>query len=160
MEDIPATPMEIIPATDVVNIPATAVAVNGKGVLLRGPSGSGKSDLALRLIDRGATLIADDIVAAEIVPGAVKLAPPDSIAGMLELRGAGVAKIAYEEDVPLALVVDLVAGGDVERMPEPAETAICGASVPLMRLDGFDASAPIKVEMALAATQGDAELVR
>jgi HPr kinase/phosphorylase len=152
--------MENIPATDIISIPATAVAVNGKGVLLRGPSGSGKSDLALRLIDRGAGLIADDIVAAEVISGKVVLTPPDSIAGMLELRGAGLAKFPYSSDVPLALVVDLVRSGDVERMPEPEETSICGASVPLMRLDGFEPSAPIKVEMALAAICGDAELVR
>ncbi len=152
--------MENRSATAAQNIPATAVAVNGKGVLLRGASGSGKSDLALRLIDRGAALIADDYVTAKMVSGAVKLAPPYTIAGMLELRGAGVAKIDYSSDVPLALVVDLVHGKDVERMPEPAETTICGASVPLMRLHGFDASAPIKVEMTLAATQGDLELVR
>jgi serine kinase of HPr protein (carbohydrate metabolism regulator) len=152
--------MENIPATEVINIPATAVAVNGKGVLLRGASGSGKSDLALRLIDRGAALIADDYVTADMVSGAVQLTPPDAIAGMLELRGAGVAKIPFEKDVPLALVVDLVRPDDVERMPEPAEATICGASVPLIRLHGFDASAPIKVEMMLAATQGDVELVR
>ena len=152
MEDIPAKPVE--------NIAATAVAVNGMGVLLRGPSGSSKSDLALRLIDRGAALIADDIVAAEICSGAVKLTPPETIAGMLELRGAGIAKIAYEKDVPLALVIDLVHGRDVERMPEPAETTICGLSVPLMKLDGLQPSAPIKVEMALATLQGDMELVR
>lgn len=152
--------MEDIPATAIIIIPATAVAVNGKGVLLRGPSGSGKSDLALRLIDRGAALIADDYVTAEKTSGAVTLAPPDTIAGLLELRGTGVAKIAYSSDVPLALVVDLVPSDDVERMPEPAETAICGWMVPLMRLDGFDASAPIKVEMTLAAIQGDVELVR
>ncbi len=142
------------------DIPATAVAVNGKGVLLRDPSGSGNSDLALRLIDRGAALIADDIVAAEMDRGAVTLAPPDTIAGMLELRGAGVVKITYEKDVPLALVVDLVQSGDVERMPEPAQTDICGASVPLIRLDGAQPSAPIKVEMALAAILGGVELVR
>ncbi|MBT3883183.1 MAG: aldolase [Rhodospirillaceae bacterium] len=152
--------MENKPATATTNIPATAVAVNGMGVLLRGPSGSGKSDLALRLIDRGAQLIADDYVTAGETSGAVMLTPPATIAGMLELRGAGVAKFAYETNVPLALVVDLVRSEDVERMPEPEETTICGAPVPLMKLNGFDASAPIKVEMTLAAITGDLEMVQ
>ena len=141
-------------------IQATAVAVNGKAVLLRGPSGSGKSDLALRLIDRGARLIADDYVTAAENSGQVMLAPPAAIAGMLELRGAGLAKIDYAADVPLALVVDLVPDGEVERMPEPEETSICGARVPVMKLEGLQPSAPIKVEMALAAIAGGLELAR
>ena len=142
------------------NIQATAVAVNGKGVLLRGPSGSGKSDLALRLIDRGAILIADDTVAADPQSGNVSLAPPAAIAGMLEVRGAGLAKFDHAADVPLALVVDLVPGGKVERMPEPRETSICGCKVPVIKLDGLQPSAPIKVEMALAAIAGGLELVQ
>ena len=142
------------------NIRATAVAVNGKAVLLCGPSGSGKSDLALRLIDRGAQLIADDCVTAVEISGQVMLAPPAAIAGRLELRGAGLAKIDYAADVPLALIVNLIPGGEVERMPEPEEWSICGARVPAMKLDGLQPSAPIKVEMALAAIAGGLELVR
>jgi HPr kinase/phosphorylase len=141
-------------------IQATAVAVNGKGVLLRGPSGSGKSDLALRLIDRGAVLVADDGVAAEPQADHVSLAPPAPIAGMLELRGIGLAKLDYTADVPLALVVDLAAGTELDRLPERQETTICGCPVPALTLDGLQPSAPLKVEMALAAVTGGLDLVR
>ena len=89
-----------------------------------------------------------------------RLSPPPASAGMLEVRGVGLAKIDYVADLPLALVVDLVPEGEVERMPEPEETSICGARVPVMKLDGLQPSAPIKVEMALAAIAGGLDLVR
>ena len=141
-------------------IQATAVEVNGKGVLLRGPSGSGKSDLAVRLIDRGARLIADDYVVAEPNADAASLAPPEAIAGMLEIRGTGLVKMEYARDVPPRLVVDLVPIKEIERMPEPGEISICGAPVPVIKLNPFHASAPIILEMELAAIDGDLEVVR
>jgi len=138
----------------------TAVRVNGKGVLLRGPSGSGKSDLALRLIDRGGLLIADDYVAAEGGADHVLLAPPKAIAGFIEVRGAGLVRIDHVSDVPLVLVVGLVPDGQVERLPEPDEATILGHKLPLLRLEGLTPSAPVKVEMVLAAVSGELELMR
>ena len=138
----------------------TAVRVNGRGVLLRGPSGSGKSDLALRLIDRGGLLISDDYVATQGGAEQVFLKPPEAIAGLIELRGAGLAKIDYVSEVPLVLVVELVPDGQVERLPEPDEAVILGHKLPLLRLEGLTPSAPVKLEMAVAVASGELELVR
>lgn len=133
------------------NIHATAVAITGRGVVLMGPSGSGKSDLALRLMDRGARLIADDQLLVSVHEGQLFLSPPPAIAGLIEVRGVGIlpcAGFAAEESCPAALVVDLSAPPD--RLPQPETVEIAGIPLPLVRLHAFHASAPIKVEQALA----------
>ena len=127
---------------------ATTVAIGGRGVLISGPSGSGKSDLALRLIDRGAKLVADDrtIVRAE---GAGALAfAPETIAGRLEVRGVGILATEQVEGVPLSLCVEL--GRSVDRLPAPRTRTVAGVPVAELLLDPEPASAPIKVELALA----------
>jgi len=129
-------------------IHATAVSIDGRGVLLLGASGAGKSDLALRLIDRGAKLIADDRV--DMIGDATKvmLSAPERIAGLIEVRGLGIVRFAYVA-APLLLCVELVAAEAVERLPKPDAELFCGHKVPLVRLAPFDVSAPIKVELAL-----------
>jgi len=87
---------------------ATTVAIEKQGVLLRGPSGSGKSDLALRLINDGAVLIADDRTALTQRDGAVIAQCPVSIAGKLEVRGIGIVDVPYIEEAALSVIVDLV----------------------------------------------------
>ena len=120
-------------------------------VLLLGPPGSGKSDLLLRLIARGWSLVADDQV---VLDGNAVSAPP-ALRGMLEVRGLGVFQdVAVAEGARLTLVVDLVAREDVVRLPMPARWAPAG--VPRVALHGFDASAPDKVGLALDAAQGRA----
>lgn len=126
-------------------IHATAVAVAGRGVLLLGPPGSGKSDLALRLIDRGAVLIADDRVH---VAADGTLHPPAALAGLIEVRGLGILARPHVAGVPAALVVDLAARP--QRMPEPAVRDIGGCRLPVLALSAFEASAPVKVELAVA----------
>ena len=74
---------------------ATAISINGQAVLLIGPPGSGKSDLALRLIDRGALLIADDQVALTEVDGVLHASAPAATAGLIEVRGLGIAAVAH-----------------------------------------------------------------
>ena len=125
---------------------ASAVAIGGRGVLILGASGRGKSDLALRLIDRGAVLIADDQV--EIAPraGRLQACAPSTIRGKLEVRGIGIVDCEAAE-APIALVVDL--DGAPERMPEPGSSTFEDIAVPTVAIDPFDASAPIKVELAL-----------
>jgi serine kinase of HPr protein (carbohydrate metabolism regulator) len=117
-------------------------------VLLTGPSGAGKSDLALRLIDRGATLISDDQTEVTVVDGHLLASAPATIMGQIEVRGLGIVAVAQVSETPVALIVTL--GGPVERMP-PDRTAhiIAGISLPLVALDAFEGSAPIKVELAL-----------
>lgn len=125
----------------------TAVAIGEAGVLILGASGSGKSDLALRLIDRGAVLIADDYVEVAKAGERLRLSPPSTIAGRIEVRELGIVALPWRRDVALALVVDL----DAERfrLPEPHVHAIEGIAVPRIAIDPRPASAPIKVELAL-----------
>src|SRR5437588_5560986 len=93
---------------DRVLMHGTAVAIDGRGVLLRGPSGSGKSDLALRLIDAGARLVADDQTELRRDGDAIIARAPPTIAGMIEVRGLGIVRIEALPAAPVALLVDLV----------------------------------------------------
>jgi serine kinase of HPr protein (carbohydrate metabolism regulator) len=127
---------------------ATCVEIGGKAVLLRGPSGSGKSDLALRLIDGGAHLVADDQVDVSLQGAALRATAPAALRGKLEIRGVGIVSMPCVGSAPLALVVDL-AGLAVERMPEPATVDILDVALPLLRLDAFEASTPAKIRLAL-----------
>lgn len=134
---------------------ATAVAIGGRAVLLMGPSGSGKSDLALRLIDRGAALISDDYTVLTPTGGVLLAAPPGTIAGQMEVRGIGIVAAPFVANIAVALVVRL--GGAVERMPpDHVMTTIAGVACPEIALDAFEGSAAIKVEMALDRATGGA----
>jgi len=127
---------------------ATSVAVDGRVLLLTGASGSGKSDLALRLIDRGARLVSDDYTELSLVDGRLLAAPPPSIAGKIEVRHLGIVTLPHVHNLPVALAIRL--DDKPERMPDRSEcTAILGVAIPLLRLDAREASAPIKAEMAL-----------
>ncbi|MDB5668651.1 MAG: aldolase [Alphaproteobacteria bacterium] len=126
---------------------ASTVAIGGRGVLIFGRSGAGKSDLALRLIDRGAHLVSDDYTVVSTRAGALLTAPPDTIAGKMELRGVGIIDLSYESGVPAALIVDL--DQDPDRLPEPGTRDIAGVAIPVIALHGLEPSAPIKVERAL-----------
>lgn len=133
---------------------ASAVALDGRAVLIFGPSGSGKSDLALRLVDRGARLIADDRTVLRREGEAVLAAPPETIAGLIEVRGLGVVAApgaaTAADAFPVALAVRLVTDrAEVARMPDPASREICGVAVPEVTLWGFAASAPAVVRVAL-----------
>jgi len=127
---------------------ASSVAIGGRAVLLSGPSGAGKSDLALRLIDRGATLISDDYTVVAWVDGRLEATAPSTITGMMEVRGIGLVDMPRVDFARVALMIDL--RQDIERMPaDPEMRSIAGADIPVVRLWAFEASAPIKVELAL-----------
>ncbi|HJO73796.1 MAG: HPr kinase/phosphatase C-terminal domain-containing protein [Rhodospirillales bacterium] len=128
---------------------ATSIDIDGAGVLLRGPSASGKSDLALRMIDTGARLVADDRTNLAVRDGRIFASAPAALAGRIEVRGIGILTIGAVQESPLALVVDLVAAADVERLPEPAKADILGIALPLLRLAPFEASTPAKVRAAI-----------
>ncbi len=134
---------------------ATCVELAGTGVLLRGPSGSGKSDLALRLVDGGARLVADDRVILEAESGAVFARAPAALAGLLEVRGVGIARMPSIARARVGVVVDLVAPGEIERLPEPATCKLLGVSLPCLRLDPYCASACAKLRLAVKALTGD-----
>lgn len=132
-------------------IHATCVAIAGDGVLLRGRSGHGKSDLALRLLDDGACLVADDQVVLEAEAGCVVARAPAPIAGKLEVRGLGPVSVDSVASAPIRLVVDLAPGEVVERLPERQVATILGVILPVITLDPFHASAPAKVRVALTS---------
>src|SRR5258708_17934421 len=127
----------------------TCIAIEGQGVLLRGPPGSGKSDLALRLIDGGAHLVADDQTELRGRGGAVVASAPSSIAGRIEVRGVGILPCPSIAAAPLRLVVDLVPAAAVERLPEAHSCSYLDCSIALLALDPFEASAPAKIRIAL-----------
>lgn len=138
---------------------ATSVALKLKGswqaVLLRGASGAGKSDLALRLIEAGGRLVADDQTRLAKQGRRLVATPPPSLAGLIEARGIGIVKLARKQllqRAPVALLVDLVPSTKVERLPEPASEALLGISLKVIALAAFEASAVIKLRLALAQT--------
>lgn len=134
---------------------ASCVALAGNAVLLRGVPGSGKSDLALRLIDAGWALVADDRVDLRRNGETLVAAAPPTIAGKIEVRGVGIVRLDAAPSTPVRLVVDLVQAEAVERFPEPATTEILGLSLGLVKLAPFESSAAIKVRLALDLYVGD-----
>jgi HPr kinase/phosphorylase len=139
-------------------IHGSCAAQEGHAVLILGPPGAGKSDLVLRLLGRGWTLVADDQV--EVAASSPPLAsPPAPLAGMLEVHGLGIfVSLPHLSSAPLALAVQLAPREEVARLPLPARQQLASASLPLLALHAFDASAPQKLEWALAATTGRARM--
>ena len=129
-----------------MQVHGSCAARDGAGVLLLGPPGAGKSDLVLRLLDRGFMLVADDRV--EIADGCA--APPAALAGLLEVRGLGIVRLPHVAPVRLALAVALGAGA--VRMP--AAERYAPADIPLLRVDAAAASAPAVIALALDCAAG------
>lgn len=135
-----------------------ALAVDGAwyGVLLRGPSGVGKSDLALRLIDSGARLVADDRTDLTSEGSDLMARPPAVLSGLVEVRGIGILRLHADQVLaaaPVRLVVDLVPATAIERMPETSFETLCGVRIPLCQLTAFEASTPAKIRLALGASR-------
>ena len=127
------------------DIHASCVCWQNRGILLLGASGSGKSDLCLRLISgQGAELVADDRVDLIVSRETIYASAPEILAGMLEIRGVGLLKL------PNLCRSRLVsAPQEVERLPQPAFWKFGGCKLPLLRLYPFEASAPDKILAAL-----------
>ncbi len=125
---------------------ACCVAIDGRGVLIAGPSGSGKSDLTLRLIDSGAMLVSDDYTIVSSRDGTLRATPPDTIAGRIEVRGIGIVARPFVRDVPVAL---WVAAGTPDRLPAPATRSIAGITLPAFTLSLLEASAPARIRLML-----------
>jgi HPr kinase/phosphorylase len=141
-------------------IHATAIALEGRAALILGPSGAGKSDLALRCIMQGAwidgrhylaTLVADDQVIIDRSGGGLVARAHDAIAGQIEVRGLGIVAVPSVPAAEIGLAVELVPQTAIERLPEPGTTwPLLGVDVPLLRATPFEASAHLKVLLALA----------
>ena len=138
---------------------ATAVIYCGFGILIRGPSGSGKSDLALRLIDDGADLIADDQVVIKAVGQELYLSPPDSLSGLIEVRGVGVIKIEYVRDIRLCLIVELDPRNEIQRIPKIKEELIKKIPVPVINMYAFESSVLAKIKIILGYLDKKIELI-
>lgn len=127
---------------------ASTVALDGRAVLISGPSGSGKSDLALRLLDRGFTLVSDDQTIVRKDGDKLLASAPPTIQGKLEIRGIGIVEMETVNDVPVAMFVELTS--DIQRIPDDSrDRLVLDVRVPLISIDALTASAPSKVALAL-----------
>jgi HPr kinase/phosphorylase len=146
-------------AQDQVCLHGTCVSVNGEGVLILGEPGTGKSDLALRLIDEPghgisggrmrSELVSDDQVIITRDQDRLFASSPPAIHGKLEIRGLGIVALATQPSVPLVLVAKLQAHSDIERLPDHGTYDILGLTLPLVEIDGTTASAPARLRAAL-----------
>jgi len=136
------------PRLSAETVHGSTVAIGGRAVLITGPSGSGKSDLTLRLVDRGFSLVSDDQTIVKKDGSRLVASAPPTIAGKLEIRGIGIIDVEQIDNVPVALIVELT--GDIQRMPDDSrERPILGIKLPLITIDAMTASAPSKVVLAL-----------
>ena len=138
---------------------ATAVAYHGCGILIRGPSGSGKSDLALRLIEDGANLIADDQVNIKAVRKQLYLSSPDNISGLIEVRGFGVIKIECVRDIKLGLIVDLDPSYETERTSIMKDELIQDIITPIINIKAFESSVLARIKLILGYIEKKIELI-
>lgn len=132
----------------------TCIAIDGRAVLLRGPSGSGKSDLALRIVESGGRLVSDDQTILTREHDSLIATCPDPISGQIEVRGVGIVPVTTVRRAPLALVMDLVPGEQIERFPELRHCQYLEINVPLLNIAPFEASAAAKVRLALTLRTG------
>jgi len=133
---------------------ASCAAWDEAGVLIMGAPGSGKSDLLLRLIDRGWALVAEDQVIVEQLGEEGWARPPERLAGLIEIRGLGLLRLPWLARVRLALVVQL---GQAARLPEP--TRYPNLDLPMVTIDPSRLAAPLMVSLALGAAQGKQDFV-
>jgi HPr kinase/phosphorylase len=137
-----------------IRLHATSVLLGDAAVLLTGPPGAGKSDLALRLIDRGALLVADDQVEVEARESGLFATAPLALRGLLEVRGLGIVRLPFATGARVLLLADLARAPD--RMPAPDHQLIAGVRLPRIALAPFDVSAPLKLERAVALARASA----
>ncbi len=127
---------------------STAVVIEDFGILIKGKPGSGKSDLALRLIDSGATLISDDLTICKKIGDYLYLYPHSKTKGLLEVREIGIMTVPYVDSIKLTLVVELVEK-EFERMPRTMNCTLLGIKFPKIKIFGKSSSAVAKIKIKL-----------
>ncbi len=147
---------------DFPTIHASAVLIGAKAVLIRGPAGSGKSRLALAIIEAAgreglpfARLVADDRAHVEAHAGRLLVRPAPALAGLIEVRGLGIRRVDHEPVAAVGLVVDLSAA-DAERLPaaEALETALEGVTLPRLAVAPGESALPLVLAFAKTAPGG------
>ena len=133
---------------DTKQVHSTSVVLDDNGILITGDSGSGKSDLALRLIDNGATLISDDVTICKKKINHIFLSSPHETKGLLEVREVGIITVPFVEQVKLRMVVKLI-NEKLERLPKKKICKLLGVDIPLLTINGLNSSSVIKVKVKL-----------
>lgn len=138
---------------------ATAISLGDRAALIRGSSGSGKSDIALRclacapnaLIGEPSRLISDDQVIVTRRGALLMASAPATIVGKLEVRGIGIVPVASQQTATIVMCVELTSAHRIDRMPDPwPMTSILGISIPVLQVDASAHATPIKILLALS----------
>ena len=132
---------------------ATTVDIGGRGVMIRGASGSGKTSLALALMERGATLVADDYTQLRVENDRIIATAPDTIKGKIEVRGYGLIDTTHQDQTAVSLIVDIVPHENVPRLPDSTTDEICKIVIPRLLLGVHDAAASGKIKAVLKSLQ-------
>jgi serine kinase of HPr protein (carbohydrate metabolism regulator) len=129
---------------------ALRVAGGWRGALIQGPSGVGKSDLALRALGEGFQLVADDRVVVFVSGGSLFGRAPDRLRGLIEVRGLGVVRHTARHLAPIRLSVQCKPRAEaIERLPEPSSESVLGCSIPILELWPLEHTAPAKIRRAI-----------
>jgi HPr kinase/phosphorylase len=133
----------------ILTLHGTSVEVKERGILISGTPGSGKSSLALQLIDRGAILIADDQTILSLEGQELVLHCPLRLKGIMEIRNVGLCSFPVKPKSFLKLCIQICENETIERLPEPMFIKYHGVKVPLLKLNKGDPVGALKVEMKL-----------
>ena len=132
-----------------MKVHGTSVSIDGDGVLFRGPPGSGKSDLALRMINFGAQLVSDDQVCLTRRNDNIFMSSPPTIRNSLEVRGIGIVNTIVQKEAPLILILNMLPNNVTSRMPVWQLCTFFDIKVPAVEFAPFEISAHLKVKLAI-----------
>ena len=132
-----------------MKVHGTSVSIDGDGVLFRGPPGSGKSDLALRMINCGAQLVSDDQVCLTRRNDNIFMSSPPTIRNRMEVRGIGIVNTIAQNEAPLILVLNMLPNNTASRMPIWQLCTFLDIKVPAVEFAPFEISAHLKVKLAI-----------
>ncbi|MBR1778350.1 MAG: HPr kinase/phosphatase C-terminal domain-containing protein [Alphaproteobacteria bacterium] len=141
-------------------IHASCIEFMESGLLICGEPGAGKSDLCFRLTEMGARLVADDQTQIENIHGRLIASCPDSLQGLLEVRGLGIIEMPFLPKTQIHLKLSLQTSGKIDRMPEAETEIIEGVKIPVFRLNGFEVSTALKIKTYIQILNGQRKVIR